>query len=438
MATIGLRGYTVATIGRRGYVTENAPPLTAEPAPRLAGIALPAFLSAFAYRNFRLIWTGAFLSSIGTWTQDVALAWLIFTRLHDPFYLGLRAFASDAPLLAFMLLGGAVADRVDRRRILIISNVLQMALAAALGLLYATGNLGIIPILVIAALTGLTQSQSAPTYQAVITSLVPPRQIPNAVALNSLQFNLSRAIGPAIAGLLLARAGTGACFAVNAISFLAVIVAVIQIELPSAPAPKGTLGESLRAGLRHVAHDPLLSSLTLLGAAGALLAFPLITYLPVIAGDVLKTGVGGFSALLSSFGAGAIAGAVTTAHRGHVPRRGRTMLAALLVYGVTVTAAMASRFQILSMALLFVAGASLVTAFSTLNSLVQENAPGDLKGRILSIYGLAFRSGTPLGALIAGALVRSLGAPRVLGAFAALLALLALSNLAWNVRVRDL
>jgi len=419
-------------------LTENAPPVTSEPAPRLAGLALPAFLSAFAYRNFRLIWTGAFLSSIGTWTQDVALAWLIHTRMHDPFYLGLRAFASDAPLLTFMLLGGAVADRVDRRRILLISNILQMALAAALGLLYATGNLGIIPILVIAALTGLTQSQSAPTYQAVITSLVPPRQIPNAVALNSLQFNLSRAIGPAIAGLLLARAGTGACFAVNAISFLAVIVAVMQIELPSAPAPKGTLGESLRAGLRHVAHDPLLSSLTLLGAAGALLAFPLITYLPVIAGDVLKTGVEGFSALLSSFGAGAIAGAVTTAHRGHVPRRGRTMLAALLVYGVTVTAAMASRAQILSMALLFGAGASLVTAFSTLNSLVQENAPGDLKGRVLSIYGLAFRSGTPLGALLAGALVRSLGAPRVLGAFAVAVALLALGNLAWNARVRDL
>jgi predicted MFS family arabinose efflux permease len=419
-------------------MTENAPPATAEPAPRLAGLTLPAFLSAFAYRNFRLIWTGAFLSSIGTWTQDVALAWLIHTRMHDPFYLGLRAFASDAPLLTFMLLGGAVADRVDRRRILLISNTLQMVLAAALGILYATGHLGIVPILVIAALTGLTQSQSAPTYQAVITSLVPPRQIPNAVALNSLQFNLSRAIGPAIAGLLLARAGTGACFAVNAISFLAVIVAVIRIDLPPAAAPKGTLGESLRAGLRHVAHDPLLSSLTLLGAAGALLAFPLITYLPVIAGDVLKTGVEGFSALLSSFGAGAIAGAVTTAHRGHVPRRGRTMLAALLVYGVTVTAAMASRVQILSMALLFVAGASLVTAFSTLNSLVQENAPGDLKGRILSIWGLAFRSGTPLGALIAGALVRSLGAPRVLGAFAIALALLALSNLAWNARVRDL
>jgi predicted MFS family arabinose efflux permease len=415
--------------------------VTATPASepvRLGGVRLPAFLSALTFRNYRLLWTGAFLSSIGTWTQDVAMAWLIHTRLHDPFYLGLRAFASDAPLLTFMLLGGAVADRVDRRRILLLSNVLQMALAALLGVLYVTGRLGIVAILVIAALTGLTQSQSAPTYQAVITSLVPARQIQNAVALNSLQFNLSRAIGPAIAGLLLANAGTGACFGANALSFLAVIIAIWRIELPPAPPATGTLGESLRAGLRHVAQDRLLSGLVVLAMAGSLLGYPLITYLPVIAGDVLKTGAAGFSALLSSFGAGAILGAIATAHRGHVPGRGRTMLVAMVVYGTVVTLAMASRVQWLSMALLFVAGWALVTAFSTLNSLVQENAPPLLKGRILSIYGVAFRAGLPLGSLIAGAMVRSLGAPRVIGGFSALLAVAAVGNLAWNPRVRNL
>src|SRR5262249_10142175 len=163
------------------------------------------------------------------------------------FYLGLRAFCSDTPLLAFMLVGGAVADRVDRRRILLTSQVLQMLYAVLLGLLYWWGRLGIVAILAIAALTGLTQSQSAPTYpsaprsQAVPPSLFPPKQTPNAVALNSLQFNLSRAIGPVIAGLLLYRAGTGACFVVNAVSFLAVIVALWRIELPPAPPPKGTL-----------------------------------------------------------------------------------------------------------------------------------------------------------------------------------------------------
>jgi len=409
-------------------VSEPAPPAppAAEPRLRFGGVALPGFLSGFAFRNFRLLWTGAFLSSVGTWTQDVALSWLVHVRFVDPFYLGLRAFASDAPLLTFMLVGGAVADRVDRRRILLTSQILQMTFAATLGVLYAAGRLGIFPILLLAFLTGLAQSQSAPTYQAVITSLVPPKQIPNAVALNSLQFNLSRAIGPVIAGIILAQWGTGPCFAVNAASFLAVIVALWRIELPAParPAARETLGQSLRAGLRHVWGSPILLVLIALGLAGSFLAFPLLTYLPVIAGDVLKTGAEGYSLLLSSFGAGAIAGAVSTAQRGHVPGRGRLMMASLVVYGAAAMGAVLTARQLVSMALLFVAGASLVTAFSTLNSLVQENAPDALRGRVVSIYGLAFRGGMPLGSLTAGALVRGLGAPAVLGGFSFLLAVL--------------
>ncbi|PYQ03872.1 MAG: hypothetical protein DMF82_12130, partial [Acidobacteria bacterium] len=354
-----------------------------------------------------------------------------------PFYLGLRAFASDAPLITFMLVGGAVADRVDRRRILLTSQIFQMLFAAALGVLYALGRLGIVPILLIAFLTGLAQSQSAPTYQAVLTSLVPPQQIPNAVALNSLQFNLSRAVGPVIAGVILARWGTGPCFAVNAVSFLAVIVALWRIELPPpAPAKKETLGESLRTGLRHVWESPVLSVLTALGLTGSLFAFPLLTFLPVIAGDVLRTGAQGYSLLLSSFGVGAIGGAIATAQRGHVPGRGRLMLATLALYGVTALAAVLCGRQALAMALLFVAAWSLVTAFSTLNSLVQENAPDALRGRVLSIYGLAFRGGMPLGSLIAGALVRLLGAPAVLGSFSGVLALVSVAVYVRNSRLR--
>src|SRR5207245_8848806 len=220
--------------------------------------------------------------------------------------------------------------------ILLTSRIRQMLFAATLGVLYALGRLGIVPILLIALFTGLAQSQSAPTYQAVITSLVPPRQIPNAVALNSLQFNLSRAIGPAIAALLLATWGTGTCFAVNAVSFLPVIVARWRIALPvPARTTRETLGESLRAGLRHVWRSPVLSVLTALGLAGSLLAFPLLTYLPVLAGDVLKTGAQGYGLLLSSFGVGAIGGAVATAQRGHAPGRGRLMLATMGLYGIT-------------------------------------------------------------------------------------------------------
>ena len=279
--------------------------------------ALPGFLAGFSFRSFRLLWAGAFLSSIGTWTQDVALSWLIHVRMGDPFYLGLRSFSQEAPLIAFMLVGGAVADRVDRRFILLSSQMFQMTMAMLLGLLYATDHLGIAAIVGIAFMTGLVQSQSAPTYQAVITSLVPRERIANAVALNSLQFNLSRAIGPVIAGILLAQFGAGACFAANALSFVAVILALWTIEFPPpfSSAPE-SLGRSLKAGLRHTFGDPLLRSTTLLALAASFLAFPLITYLPVIAGDVLKSGAAGYSLLLTSLGVGAIVGAVGTAHRG--------------------------------------------------------------------------------------------------------------------------
>lgn len=383
-------------------------------------------LSAFASSGFRRLWAGAFVSSIGTWTQDVALAWLIHTTLKDPVYLGLRSFAAEAPLLAFMLVGGAVADRVDRRRILLTSQTLQMLYALALLGLYLTDRLGIAAILGIAFLTGLTQSQSAPTYQAVLTTIVPARQIPNAVALNSLQFNLSRAIGPAIAALVLTHGGTGVCFAVNAVSFLAVIAAVWSIELPPPAAPAGqTLAQSLVAGLRHVRADPVLARLMLLGAAGSFFGFPLITYMPVIAGDVLGTGAAGYSLLLSSFGAGAIVGALTTAWRGHVPGRGRAALCAAMLYGVVTLAAVSSRVQSVTMGLLFVSGVSLVSAFSMLNSLVQEQAPDALRGRVLSIWGLFFRGGMPTGSLIAGIFMARLGAPAVLGVFCGVLVLLA-------------
>jgi predicted MFS family arabinose efflux permease len=389
-------------------------------------LSLPGFLSAFSYRDYRLLWIGAFLSSLGTWTQDVALAWLIHTRMGDPFYLGLRAFVAEIPLIAFMLVGGAMADRVDRRAILVTSNVLQMTFAAVLGVLYATGRLGIVPILAAAFLTGLAQSQSAPTYQAVLTTVVPAPQIPHAVALNSLQFNLSRAIGPVIAGVLLARGGTGACFAVNVVSFLAVIVAAVRIRLPppSEQASRESLGESLRAGFRHVLRSPTLSVLTLMAAAGSFLAFPLITYLPVIAGDVLHTGAPGYSLLLTSFGCGAIVGALATAQRGNVPGRGRALLLFFVAHGTASLLTMLSRYPPVSMGLLFAAGFFLVCAFSTLNSLVQENAPAELKGRVLGIYGFAFRGGLPLGSLVAGLAVRHLGVPVVLGAYSCVLMVL--------------
>jgi predicted MFS family arabinose efflux permease len=209
-------------------------------------------------------------------------------------------------------------------------------------------------------------------------------------------------------------------------SFLAVIVALSRLRVPAqAERPRVSLGESLRQGLRHVAGSRALSGFTLLGLAGSFLAFPLITYMPVIADEVTGSGAAGYSLLLSSFGAGAIAGALATAQRGHGVGRGRLLLLAFVAYAVATVGVVLSRRQWLSMALLLVAGFALVSAFSTLNSFVQEHAEEALRGRILSIYGLAFRGGNPLGSLAAGALAQSLGTPAVIGGFAALLGLVA-------------
>jgi len=391
---------------------------------------LPGFLTAFAHRSFRFLWAGAFLSGLGTWTQDVALSWLIHIQFVDPFYLGLRQFSQNLPLFTLMLVGGAVADRVDRRHILIASQAFQMTMATLLAVLFFAGHLGLFAILAIAFLTGLAQSQSAPTYQAVLTTIVPREHIPNAVALNSLQFNLSRALGPAIAGILLTQAGIGACFVVNALSFLAVLFALWSIRVPPPATFHESLGRTLRAGLLYVSGTPRLRALTLLGAVASFLGFPLITYLPVIAGDVLKTGASGYSLLLASVGAGAIVGAVSTAHRGDAPGRGRLMLLAFAAFGLVTVGAVLSRWQAVSMVLLIGSGFFLTTAFSTLNSLVQESAPDALRGRVLSVFGLAFRGGGPIGSLVAGVLVRSAGAPLVMAAFSGLLLVVATALIA--------
>jgi predicted MFS family arabinose efflux permease len=367
------------------------------------------------------------------------LSWLIHERYHDPFYLGLRQFSAEAPLLAFMAVGGAVADRIDRRRILLTSQVVQMSLAAALGVLYVTDRLSVAAIVLIAFMTGLAQSQSAPTYQAVLTSLVPPAKIPNAVALNSLQFNLSRAIGPAIAALLLATAGTGPCFLVNVLSFVAVIAAIWHIALPPpAPSRSQTLRQSLQDGFRHVGADPVLSRLTALAFCGSFLAFPLLTFLPVIADLRLGAGASGYSALLSAFGLGAIVGAITTAHRGKVAGRGRLMLVAFVAHGLLATSALFSRAKPLTVALLFGSGMCVAAAFSTLNSLVQEHAPDALRGRVLSLFGLAFRGGGPLGGLMAGFLVKLFGVPAVLGAYSIVLVVIAGAVFGRSQQVRAL
>lgn len=398
---------------------------------------LPAFLGAFEHRNFRLLWTGAFLSSIGTWIQDVGLNWVIHSELKDPSYLGLRQFSAEAPLVALMLLGGASADRFDKKAILMASQWAQALLALALFGLYATGRLSISAVVIVGILTGLAQSQSAPTYQAYLTSIVPRDVIPRAVAMNSLQFNLSRAIGPGIAAFVLASFGAAWCFALNAVSFGAIMIALALIRTTGdpAPKPKESVAQSIRDGFRFAWTSPEISLMILLAAALSFLVFPMTAFLPVVADEVLGTGAAGYSMLLTFYGLGAIVGALGTAHRGKFDGRGRFLLWCWMAGTLLAIGAVVCGVQWIANGLLFLFGIMMVSGSATLNSLVQEAAPDEMRGRIVALYGLAFRGGAPLGALSLGYLVSAIGPSAALSSFLALMTTLCAIVLTRSTRI---
>ncbi|MBK5255710.1 MAG: MFS transporter [Vicinamibacteria bacterium] len=380
---------------------------------------LPAFLAAFEVRNFRLIWTGAFVSSIGTWIQDVALSWVIHTEFKNPSYLGWRQFASELPLVSFMLLGGVLADRINKKTILMTSQFVQLSLALVLAALYFTGHLSIWAIVAVGFITGLAQSQSAPTYQAFLTSIVPREVIPRAVAMNSLQFNLSRSIGPPIAAAMLVALGAAWCFVFNAFSFVAVVVALLLIRIPAAApnirAPQG-MANSLKEGLAYVRQAPEIALIVGLSGALSFFVFPLTTFLPVVADEVLGSGAGGYSMLLSAIGLGAIVGAIATAHRGGFKGRGRFVLICFTGGPLLGAGAVLCGRQWLATVLLFFYGVVQTSGSSTMNGLVQELAPEAMRGRILSLFGFAFRGGSPIGALLLGYSVTAFGPAAALSA----------------------
>ena len=371
---------------------------------------------AFTYRDYRLLWGGAFTSSVGTWMQTVAQNWLVLTLTGSAFYLGLSAFLQEAPFLAFSLFGGVLADRVDRRRILIASQVVQLASAFLLAALVALGQVQVWHILVLSFVVGLAQSFGGPAYQALVPTLVDREDLPNAVALNSIQFNLARVIGPVLGGWAFYALGPAACFGLNGLSFLAVIAALFGLRrgAHAAPPEEGSVLESLRAGVTHVHHSKPLRALVGLSFVSSFCALPLVTFLPVFAKDIFGGDVKEYSAFLAAFGLGAVGGAIAVAGLSGLKRRGLVGVTMLSVFGFLMVAFSASRFRPLSLAILFFAGASMVSVFATFMTLVQTNVEEAMRGRVVSVYSLAFRGAMPLGNLTAGALAAFVTAPWVL------------------------
>jgi MFS family permease len=388
-----------------------------------------------------VLWFGAFLSTIGTWMQKVAQNWLVLTitGTSSAFFLGLDSFLGELPILLLTVVGGVVADRYDRRRLLLTSQYIQMGAAFTLAALVFSGQVHIWHVLMLSVVTGLAQAFGGPAYQSLLPSLVSKDHVPNAIAFNSIQFNLARVIGPLFAGAALATFGMVACFGLNGLSFLAVIAAILSLHVRHIPpaAPK-RMRDEFRSGYQYVREHPALLGLAVLGFAGTFLGNPLLTFLPVFAQNVLHGEVTQYTYLMSSAGAGAVAGALVVAWRGRFPHMGRTVLLIQIVFGALMILFAMTRVFWLNAVLLFGAGACMVMVFATLSSLVQLNAPNEMRGRVMSLYMVAFRGGMPLGSLAGGWLANITGAPTVLTVNGLLLSTVAVAFLVKGRRIREL
>jgi MFS family permease len=419
-----------------------------EPAAPVATRTVRRTLVAFTYRDFRVQWIGACTSSIGTWMQIVAQNWLIVSLTNSsPFFLGLDTFLQQLPIILFSLIGGVFADRYDRRRTLMLSQCVQMGTSGMLALLMYLQVIEIWHVLALSFITGCAQSFGGPAYQSLIPSLVDKKDLPNAVALNSIQFNVARVLGPLAFGVTLAAFRTwgynepqamNACFLLNSLSFLVVINTLMMLRVKHIPPTKsGRMGDELKIGLSYVRHHSSLAALIVLAAATTFLGFALLTFLPIFAQKVFHEGAATYSHLMAFSGAGSILGALIVAWLGKFPKMGWTALLVQAVYGILIIAFAVSRVLWLSDILLFLTGAALMVVFSTVTSLVQMIAPNEMRGRVMSIYMLAFRGGMPLGSLLSGWVATYIGAPLVIGINGALLVVVAIYFLSRNHGVLD-
>ncbi len=372
------------------------------------------------------MWAGACTSSIGTWMQNLAQAWLVLQLSGSPFYLGLDAFLAGTPIFALAMVAGVAADRFDRRRVLLVSQFVQMTGAFTLALFVGLGYRQIWPILMVSFIVGVAQAFGAPAYQSLIPSLVPREHLPNAIAMNSIQFNIARVIGPVIGGLALTSLGAAWCFGLNGLSFVAVIVSLLLITTDFTPGPtKETVMESMKGGITFIRQKPAMLPLIWVAFVCTFLGIPIIVFLPVFAKEVFGGTAATYTLLLSVEAAGAICGGLLVAARSKGSGVGRDAIIGLIALGVFESAFALSRSLPVALIFLFLAGMSLIACFSLLSSLVQMVATDEMRGRVMSIYNVAFRGGMPIGSLITGSLIPHFGAPIVVTIYGVILAGLA-------------
>jgi MFS family permease len=389
---------------------------------------------ALAHRNFRLFLFGQTVSLTGTWMQSIAQGWLVLQLTDSPFYLGLVSALGSLGVLMFTLYAGVVADRTDKRRVVIITQSLLMVQAFLLAALVASGRVTVGSVMLLAAFLGVVSAFDIPTRQAFIVEMVGKEDLMNAIALNTSIFNLSRVLGPVVAGFLIGPLGVAACFFLNGVSYLAVIASLLAMRLPPwVPRPAaGSAWQGFREVVAFLRSDRRARTLVVLTAITSIFGFPFLVLMPVFARDVLRVGAAGYGALTASVGLGAVAGALGVAVLSRRIRKGRTLVVAGTSFGLLVALFAQSRWFALSVALLALVGCAMIVNNALTNTLLQTLVPDHLRGRVMGFYSFMFVGMAPIGAFQAGAVAERFGAPLAVAA-GGVVSALAVVVLAWRV-----
>lgn len=386
------------------------PSPTVAPFARAATQRLRTTFPALQHRNFRLFLIGQFISLCGTWIQQVALGWLVLELTNSPFAVGLVSTLGSLPILFFTLYGGVVADRVDKRRFVIILQALMLCEALALGTLTAFHWANVSWVMALAIFAGLLSAFEVPARQALIVELVGRQDLMNAIALNSSAFNVARVIGPVIAGILIAGAGMAACFFANAASYLAVLVGLVKMETKPRPVQKEIGAVTAMAeGLQFTWNHRWPRALVILIASFSLFGFPFMTMLPVYARDVLHLNAFGYAVQLTAIGVGAAVAALSLAGLGPRARPGRLLLGGSLLFGVTLGAVALFPNRWASLGLFTLAGWAMALNGILGNTMLQTEAPDHLRGRVMGVYSFLVLGLAPFGSLQAGFVAEHLG-----------------------------
>ena len=372
---------------------------------------------ALRYRNYRLFFGGQLISLVGTWMQQIALAWLVYRLTNSAFLLGVVGFAAQLPMFLVSPFAGVLADRLNRHRVIVVTQTLAMLQASVLAFLTLTSTITVPAIIGLSVFLGLVNAFDMPTRQSFILEMVESKEdLGNAIALNSSMFNGARLIGPSVAGVVIAAIGEGLCFLLNALSFLAVIAALLAMRLPprlKGPREQGVL-HGIREGLAYAAGFPPIKYILLMLALISLIGFPYVILMPVIARDILHGGPHTLGFLMGATGVGALAGAITLASRRSVVGLLKWIPIAAAIFGAGLVAFSFSRSMELSMVLLFVVGFGMITQMASSNTILQTVSDDDKRGRVMSFYSMSFMGMAPFGSLIAGSLASSIGAPGTL------------------------